>query len=158
MGRMRPKGTPEQLAARRDRARELLATGQSVTAVARAVGVSRQTIYTWQALGKRPRRSRKRRGPGRPSQLTTGQQGRLERVLLKGAHAYGYPTDHWTLERIAQVIFQRFGVRYSASGTWSLMQRLGWSNQKMTRVGLERDEAAIAKWRARVWPRVKKVA
>jgi len=90
--------------------------------------------------------------------LTVAQQQQLERVLLKGAHVYGYPTDHWTLERIAQVIFQRFGVRYSASGTWSLMHRLGWSNQKMTRVGFERDEAAIAQWRARVWPRIKKVA
>jgi transposase len=90
--------------------------------------------------------------------LTRAQQRRLERVLRQGAFARGYPTDHWTLERIAQVSFQVFGVRYSLSGMWKLLQRLGWSNQKMTRVGLERDDAAIATWKARVWPRVKKVA
>lgn len=153
---MRPKGTPEQLAGRRTRARELLASGQTVTTVAKAVGVSRQAIYTWQVQAVRP--GNKRHGPplGRPCKLKPAQQRRLEQRLLKGAFAFGYPTDHWTLERIAQLIFQTFGVRYHPSGVWRLMQRLDWSCQKMTRVGLERDEAAIADWQARVWPRVKK--
>lgn len=76
--------------------------------------------------------------------------------MLKGALAYGYATDHWTLERIGLVIWQLFGVRYRLSGTWYLMQRLGWSSQKMERVGLQRDDAAVAEWQATVWPRVKK--
>lgn len=155
---MRPKGTPEQLAARRQRAAELLAAGQSVTAVARAVGVSRQTIYTWQAAARRPGRKRRPRPAGGVCRLKPGQLSRLERVLGKGAHAYGYASDHWTLERIRLVIFQLFGVRYQLSGVWYLMQRLGWSCQKTTRVAVQRDEAAIADWQARVWPRIKKVA
>lgn len=153
---MRPIGTPQQLAARRERARTLLAAGQSVTVVARALGVSRQAIYLWQAQPPAEKRKQAKRAPGRPCKLTAGQQRQLIGVLLKGAFAYGYPTDHWTLERIAHVIFQRFGVRYHPSGVWGLMQRLDWSNQKMARVGLERDEDAIASWKRRVWPRVKK--
>jgi transposase len=90
--------------------------------------------------------------------LKPGQQRRLERVLRKGAQAYGYASDHWTLERIGLVIFQLFGVRYGSSGVWYLMQRLGWSSQKTTRVAVQRDEAAIAAWQTRVWPAVKKVA
>jgi transposase len=155
---MRPKGTPQQLAARRQRAAELLAAGQTVTAVAKAVGVSRQTIYTWQVEAQRPGRKRRHPPTGRPRRLDPGQLRRLEKVLLKGAVAYGYATDHWTLERIGLVIFQTFGVRYSPSGTWYVMQRLGWSNQKMTRVAVQRDEAAIADWQAHVWPAIKKVA
>ena len=158
MGGMRPKGTPEQLAARRQRATELLLAGQTVTAVAQAVGVSRQTIYTWQAEAHRPGPKRKRRPSGGQCRLKPGQLRRLERVLLKGAVAYGYATDHWTLERIGLVIFQTFGVRYSTSGVWYVMQRLGWSSQKMTRVAVQRDEAAIAHWQAHVWPKIKKVA
>ena len=154
---MRPKGTPQQLAARRERAAKLLAEGATITAVARAVGVSRQTIYTWRAEARRPRRKRKDQRLGRPPRLTPAQQRRLERLLLKGALAYGYATEHWTLERIGVVIFQQFGVRYQLSGTWYLMQRLGWSSQKMERVGLQRDDAAIADWQATVWPGVKKV-
>lgn len=155
---MRPKGTPEQLAARRARADELLAAGQTVSAVAKAVGVSRQTIYTWQAAAHRPGPKRQPRPAGGQCRLKPGQQRRLERVLLKGAQAYGYATDHWTLERIALVIFQLFGVRYSLSGVWYLMQRLGWSSQKTTRVAVQRDAAAIADWQATVWPAIKKVA
>ena len=155
---MRPKGTSEQLAARRQRAAELLGAGQSVTATARAVGVSRQTIYAWQAAARRPGRKRQARRVGGVCRLKPGQQRRLERVLLKGAQAYGYASAHWTLERIGLVIFQLFGVRYTPSGVWHLMQRLGWSNQKTTRVAVQRDEAAIAAWQARVWPGVKKVA
>ena len=156
MGRMRPKGTPQQLAARRERAAQLLAEGATITAVAKAVGVSRQTIYTWRAEARRPQRKRKRPPVGRPGRLTAGQQRQLARVLLKGALAYGYATDHWTLERIGVVIWQKFGVRYQPSGTWYLMQRMGWSSQKMERIGLQRDEAAIADWQATVWPQVKK--
>lgn len=153
---MRPIGTPQQLAARRARAHALLAAGQSVAAVAQAVGASRQAIYQWQASAKSRRRKRAPRTLGRPCKLTAGQQRQLLRVLTKGAQAYGYPTDHWTLERVGLVIFQRFAVRYQASGVWGVLQRLGWSNQKMARVGLERDEAAIAHWKRHVWPQVKK--
>lgn len=155
---MRPTGTTQQLTARRERAAQLLAGGATITAVAKAVGVSRQTIYTWQAEARRSGRTRERRPVGRPCGLKPGQQRRLERVLLKGALAYGYATDHWTLERIGLVIWQLFGVRYRLSGTWYLMQRLGWSSQKMERVGLQRDDEAVADWQATVWPRVKKVA
>ena len=155
---MRPKGTPEQLAARQQRAIELLRAGQTVTAVARAVGVSRQTIYTWQAEAHRPGRKRTPRPTGGQCRLKPGQLRRLERVLLKGAQAYGYATDHWTLERVGLVIFQTFGVRYSPSGVWYVLQRLNWCSQKMTRVAVQRDEAAIAEWQAHVWPATKKVA
>jgi transposase len=77
-------------------------------------------------------------------------------VLLKGAYAYGYPTDHWTLERIVQVIFARFGLRYQPSGVWYLLHRMGWSSQRQQRVALDRDEAAIVDWQQRVWRQIKK--
>jgi transposase len=154
---MKPKGTPEQIAARRERGLALLASGQTVTAVSLAIGVSRQTLYSWKNWDRRPRHRRGQPAPGRLCRLSGPQQGQLARVLLKGAYAYGYPTDHWTLERIAQVIFARFGVRYQPSGVWYLMQRMGWSSQRQQRVALDRDEAAIADWQARVWRQVKKV-
>ena len=80
-----------------------------------------QAIYTWQAEANRPGRKRKRRPSGGQCRLRPGQLRRLERVLLKGAMAYGYATDHWTLERIGLVIFQTFGVRYSISGVWYIL-------------------------------------
>jgi transposase len=153
---MRPKGTTEQLAARRARALQLLADGHGATEVARRIGVARQTIYEWKARAKRKRRPSKRR-PGAVCRLSAQQQKRLARELLRGAFAHGYPEDHWTLDRIGRVIFDLFGVRYHPTSVWHLLRRMGWSSQKPQRTGLYRDDAAVEEWKQTHWPRIKKV-
>lgn len=153
---MRPRGTPEQLAARRERALQLLADGQAPTEVARRIGVARQTLYEWKANAKRKRRPSKRR-PGNVCRLSPGQQKRLARELLRGAFVHGYPEDHWTLDRIGRVIYDLFGVRYHPTSVWHLLRRMGWSSQKPQRTGLLRDDEAIADWKQKAWPRIKKV-
>lgn len=153
---MRPRGTPEQLAARRERALQLLADGQAPTEVARRIGVARQTIYEWKANARRKRRPSKRR-PGSVCRLSPSQQKRLARELLRGAFVHGYPEDHWTLDRIGRMIFDLFGVRYHPTSVWHLLRRMGWSSQKPQRTGLLRDDEAIAAWKQKAWPRIKKV-
>jgi transposase len=153
---MRPKGTPEQLAARRARALQLLAEGYGATEVAQRIGVVRQTIYEWKAQAKRKRRPSKRR-PGGVCRLSSRQQQRLARELLRGAYAHGYPEDYWTLDRIGRVIYDLFDVRYHPTSVWHLLRRMGWSSQKPQRTGLQRDDEAIAKWKQTGWQRVKKV-
>jgi transposase len=155
---MRPKGTSEQLAARRQRALELVARGQTITAVAKAIGVSRQTIYDWKKAVRQSKHKRLQRQGGGICQLSPRQLRKLEHELLKGAHAHGYADDHWTLDRIAHQIYDLFGVCYSSSGAWYLMQRLGWSNQRPQRIALERDDGAVVRWQRYVWPKIKKVA
>lgn len=154
---MRPKGTPEQLATRRAQALELLKTGRGPTEVAELMGVARQTIYEWKARAHRKRRRSSGRGPGQVCRLSTRQQKQLARELLRGAYVQGYPDDHWTLDRIGRVIFDRFGVRYQPSGVWYLLRRMNWSSQKPQRTALERDEPDIARWKKGAWPRIKKV-
>lgn len=158
LGCMRPKGTREQLAARRQRAFELLSQGQTVTSVAKAVGVSRQAIYGWQNAARQPKGQLSHRQPGGVCRLSPQQCKKLERELLKGAYQHGYAEDYWTLDRIARVIYDLFGVRYTTSGVWYLMQRLGWSKQRSQRIALERDDGAVVRWQRYVWPKVKKVA
>ena len=153
---MRPKGTPEQLAARRARALQLLSAGHSPTEAAQLIGVARQTIYEWKAQAKRKRRPAKRR-PGGVCRLSPNQQQCLARELLRGAYAHGYPEDHWTLDRIGRVIYDLFGVRYHPTSVWHLLRRMGWSSQKPQRTGLQRDDEAIAEWKQKAWPRIKKV-
>jgi len=82
----------------------------------------------------------------------------LERALGRGAYAYGYAEDYWTLDRIAHLIWDLFRVRYRPSGVWYLLQRLGWSCQKPQRRTLQRDDEAIAHWKRYVGPHIKKVA
>ncbi len=154
---MRPIGTPQQLAERRQRALDLLRDGKSPQQAAKQVGVTERSVRRWKSEAKHPRRRAKRK-PGRPRRLTAAQLQRLERALQRGAFAFGYAEDYWTLDRMAHVIWELFQVRYQPSGVWYLLQALGWSCQKPQRRPLERDDDAIAHWQRYQWPQIKKVS
>jgi transposase len=96
--------------------------------------------------------------PGRPPKLSRAQRVRLERALLKGPLATGYATDLWTLTRVAEVIQHLFGVRYHPCHVWRLLHSMDWSCQKPERRALQRDEAAITRWKQQRWPHIKNAA
>ena len=157
---MRPFGTSEQIASRRQRALKLLRRGYRLTQVANQVGVTAQSVCRWQRESKHPKRKRKmhQRIPGRPCRLSKRQLARLQSALNRGAYAYGYTEDYWTLDRIAHLIWDIFSVRYRSSSVWYVLRRLGWSCQKPQRRSLARDDEAIAHWKRYIWPHIKKVA
>jgi transposase len=155
---MRPAGTPEQLAARCKRALTLLAKGQTPTAVARVVGATRRTIYRWKDTAQQPRATQPPTRLGRPSRLNTRQLRRLEGQLRRGAFVHGYAEEYWTLDRVAQLIWRLFQVRYHPSGVWHLLTRMGWSSQRPQRQAVQRDDAKIAHWTRYGWPQIKKVS
>lgn len=155
---MRPHGSPEQLENRRKRAMVLLEQGYQPVDVARKLGVDRRSVRRWKAayhwdgmegILARP-------APGRPPKLDNKAKARLEKALLKGAEAAGFPTDLWTCPRVAELIDARFGVRYHVDHIGRLLHSLGWSPQKPARRAIERDEAAIQQWLKQQWPRIKK--
>lgn len=160
MEHMRPFGTIQQLARRRQRARDLLRHGQSPEQVAKRVSTTERSVRRWRQESKRPRR--KSRGhahaPGRPCRLKPSQLRRLISALERGAFHYGYAEDYWTLDRVAHLIWDLFWVRYRSHSVWYLLRRLGWSCQKPQRRALHRDDEAIAHWKHYIWPHIKKVA
>jgi transposase len=145
--------------ARRERAAELFAQGRSQAEVARELDVSRQSASRWhtrwQADGARALRTR---GPtGRRPKIPDSALEPIEQALLEGALAHGFPTDVWTLDRIAVVIQALTGVTLSNPSVWRLLRgRLGWTVQRPQRQATERDEEAIQHWVAHEWPRSKK--
>ena len=148
---MRPQGSPEELERRRRRGIELLKAGASVTEVARRLGCSHSSVILWrEAVRRRGLKALTARpAPGRPSKLTAAQQRQLPRLLLRGATTWKFDTDLWTTGRIATVIHRTFGVRLHRAHVGRLLTTLGWSCQKPERRALERDEAAIARWKRR---------
>jgi transposase len=155
---MRTKGTAAELEARRRLAAELLADGKTIVEVMHALHVSESSVKRWksalreggiEALAAKPH-------PGRPPRLKARQRKQLVRILLRGPIAAGYSTQLWTCSRVAAVIQQQWGVRYSTTQTWRLLKRLAWSPQKPSLRARERDEAAIERWRNVEWPRIKK--
>jgi transposase len=155
---MRPPGTPRQLEKRRRRAVQLLESGQRLSTVARQVGAAVSSVFRWWQAYRRkgPRGLKPKPTPGRPPRLDPAEKRQLVKLLTRGALHAGYRTDLWTLPRVAELIHQEFGVRYHPAHVWKVLTALGWSCQKPERRAIERDEAAIARWKREEWPRIKK--
>ncbi len=133
------------------------AHGATQAEVARAFGVSPQAASVWY---------RRWRQGGTPALRGTGRAGRkprlspaeldaVDQALRLGPRAFGFDTDLWTLARIAAVIGRLTGARFHPGHVWRILRGLGWSPQQPARRATERDEEAIARWRAEEWPRIK---
>jgi transposase len=149
----------EALRARRMQAARMFDRGARQVDVARELDVSEQTASrwrrAWQDGGRRALTGVGRPGP--PPQLSDKQVRQVEKALLRGPKANGYPTDMWTLARVAEVIEKITGVRYQPTQTWTILRhRLGWSRQRPARRAVERDEEVIAAWVKNEWPRIKR--
>jgi transposase len=155
---VRPQGSPEELERRRLRAIGLLKGGYQPVDVAHMLGVDRRSVRRWNASHRHEgtQALRARPAPGRPPKLNREAKEKLERALLKGAKAAGFPTDLWTCPRVAQFIRSRFGVNYHVDHIGRLLHALGFSPQKPQRRAMERDEEKITQWVRHKWPCIKK--
>jgi transposase len=149
----------EALRERRMQAAAMFDRGKRQVDVVTELGVSAQTASRWyQAWADGGRRALAGTGrAGRLPKLSDEQVAEVADALRKGPKDNGFSTDMWTLARVADVIEQVTGVRYSITQTWTILrERLGWSSQRPARRAVERDDEAIDKWARTEWPRIKK--
>jgi transposase len=140
------------------RAARLLQRGVPEAEVARRVGVHRQSVNRWaRQLAKGGRSALKRAArTGRPPQLSAADCQRIEQGLKRGPEALGYRTSLWSAWRVADLIERECGVKYSTVHAWRLLRTLGWTPQRPAGRALERNEAAIRRWKRERWPQLKK--
>ena len=148
----------DALERRRFKAFTLLSKGLSEAEVARQVGAHRQSVNRWaKTITEQGREGLKQAGrAGRKSQLSEAEFKQLEQKLKRGAEAAGYETNLWTLDRVADLIEQDFGVKYHAGHVSWILKKLGWSCQRPVGKALERNEPAIKQWKKRRWAELKK--
>ena len=134
----------------------LLARGVRKVEIAHRLHVPRQRVWEWEQRRKRkgPQSWRDTPQSGRPPKLVSEQRVRLEVILEKGARAYGYPTDLWTLRRVAGVLRKEWRVRYTLSGVWRMLRKMGFSPQVPMTLASERDEKGIRQWVRKTWPAI----
>jgi transposase len=147
-----------KLEQRRLKAARLLKQGVHEAEVARQVGVHRQSVNRWAKQWAKGGRAALKRAPrtGRPPKLSATDQQRLLQGLKRGPEALGYRTGLWTAWRVADLIERQCGVKYSTVHAWRLLRALGWTPQRPVGRALERNEAAIRKWKHQRWPELKK--
>lgn len=143
---------------KRVKAARMLQAGKPVAQVALAVGVARQTVYTWKrVLGESGVDGlRAMVDVGRPGQLGAADFKWLEGALRQGAQAHGFGTELWTLKRVGAVIKRQFGIEFSDVHVWRLLGSMGFSSQKPERRAIERDEDGVRAWKKKTWPALKK--
>src|SRR2546430_2551090 len=119
--------------ARRERVRlaaaEMIEAGASDREIAKRFRVSRMSVNRWRralAAGGREALASKGAG-GAKCKLTEAQLAELEEVLDAGPAAAGYLDQCWTLARVAEQVWERFGVEYTLAGMAVLLHRLGWA-------------------------------
>lgn len=137
----------------------MFARGKRQVDVVIKLGVSAQTASRWhRAWVEDGRKGLAGAGrAGRVRKLSDAQLRQVQAALAKGPRANGFPTEMWTLARVAEVIEAVTGVRHSQTQTWTILrERLGWSRQRPARRAIERDDEAIATWVSVDWPRIKK--
>ena len=154
---VRPRRDFAALETRRLRAAEMFAKGATQADVAREFGVSRPTALEWHRKwadgGKKALRAGR---PGRPPLLDASDMAKVLKALRAGPQANGFPTEMWTLTRVAEVIETVTGVTYHPGHVWYILRDMGWSRQRPARRAIERDDAAIDAWVKNRWPAVKK--
>jgi len=126
---MRPIGSPEELERRRFRALVLLAQGLAPVKVARLMGVDRRSVRRWRATVRQEGSQglRAQLAAGRPPRLDAGALRELDRVL---AQEMGLDSGQWTCARVADLIEERFGVRYHPAHVCRLLHRLGYTGSE----------------------------
>jgi len=148
----------DALESRRFAAQKLLARGIHQSEVARRLGVHRQSVSRWAAVLKKQGKDslRKAGRAGRLPRLSQSQKELIKAALVKGPEAHGYHTCLWTIRRVAALIEEKTGIKYHKGHAWRILRRLGWSSQRPVGRALERDEKAIAHWKKKQWPAIKK--
>lgn len=136
----------------------MLLAGKTPAQAAQAVGVARQTAYTWKAVLDEGGMDALRAMPtrGRPARLNEQQLQSLGRALLQKPAEHGFGTELWTLKRVGALIEWMYGVKFSQTQIWRLLGGLGFSVQKPERRAIERNEEAVQTWKRKTWPALKK--
>jgi transposase len=148
--------------ARRERVRlqaaQMLEQDIDPVQVAGLLRVSAKSVYQWRreyrAGGEAALASK---GPGgNARKLNEAQLSRLRAALDLGPAAYGWKEDQrWTPARVTALTARLFHVRCTLRGVSYLLHRIGFSPQVPAHRAAERNEAAIAEWRAVTWAKAR---
>jgi transposase len=155
---MRSKGTATELEARRRLAVERVGQGWAQKDVAAFLGVHPVTVKKWVArhraagddgLLAKPT-------PGRPRFLTEARERKVPGRLDESPTRHGFDADLWTARRVAELIRKKFGVRFHPNYLREWLTARNFTPQKPARRARQRGQAAIDRWVAGDWPRIRK--
>jgi len=155
---MRSIGTPAALEWRRRLAVARVGEGYSIVEVADFLDVDPRSVRRWLAAFRQDGASglQAQAVPGRPRKLSTSQEKIVRHWLADCPTHHGFATALWTAPRLAQLIEQEWDIHVHPDYLTTWLRQRGYTPQKPRRVAREHNDAAVARWLAQDWPRIKK--
>lgn len=135
--------------------------GEKPSVVAKSFGVYRTSIYKWlRAYKKRGREALKStKAPGPTPKLTERQKQKVRTWIVgKDPRQYGFVFGLWTRAIVAEMIQDRFDVSLTLPSVGRLLTSLEITPQKPLRRAYERNPKAIAEWKEKTFPQLRKRA
>ena len=129
--------------------------GERPSAVIRAYGLCRTTIYKWLRAAKHGGEAAlaARKATGRPDQLTARQKQQVRRWICgKDPRPYGFDFGLWTRKIVAELIRRKMKIALSITSVGRRLAELDSTPQKPLRRAYERDPAAIEQWKREECP------
>lgn len=141
------------------KAGKLFQRGISQAEIARKFKATPAAVNYWHAAWKKHGiQGLKSKGhTGFTSKLAEEKRLLFKKAILKGPLEYGYETDLWTIPRLSAVLRKVTGFRCSDVWTWHIVRSLGFTPQKPQVQPRQRDEKAIAEWKTKTLPGLKKM-
>lgn len=135
--------------------------GESAAEVTRSLRLGSKTIFTWLKIARK--KGIGALAPiartGRTRKLSWVEEQEVKRWVVGGdPRQYGFDFGLWTRQIVCDLIKEKFGIDIKLTSVGDLLHRLGLTPQKPLRRAYERDEKAVKKWVADVYPKVKKYA
>ena len=135
--------------------------GQSPEVVARALGISRATMYGWLALyrqGGWGALEARKRGGRRPKLDGKALQSVYDTVTMTSPLQLRFSFALWTAKMIGQLIRQRFGVTLSKASVCRLLGQLGLTPQRPLWRAYQQQPERVERWLAEEYPEIRALA
>lgn len=137
-----------------------VAEGTLYSTIANTLKVSEESIRLWLKafLLKGIKGLKPKKPSGRPPKLTKTQRKELGELITEGPQKAGFPGACWRSPMIQWLIYERFGVKYSANYISQLLKNMGFSYQKAKFVSDHKDPEKRKEWLEKKWPEILKLA
>ena len=135
--------------------------GQSPEIVAKALGISRATMYGWLARyrnGGWVALDARKRGGRKPKLDAKAIQWVYKTVTMKNPLQLKFTFALWTAKMVGQAIYQRFGIRLSKASVCRLLNQLGLTPQRPVWRAYQQRPEEVRKWLEEEYPRIRTMA
>jgi transposase len=149
----------KELEKRRLEAGKMFEKKRTQLSISEKYNVSRSAVCQWYKMWRKNKKKGllSKGAPGFDSKLTKEKKKKLKKIIISGPIKRGYQTDFWTVDRIRDVAKKELKINLGYTRIWNTIIELGFSPQKPERVATEQNKKAIATWKLKTFPRLKKM-